>query len=91
VNTDVTKVRAKGGLHRAEGLAIESVSFMTGSIDRRFDIRRDGGGVPGLTADGKNPLHVTVAIDPLHRKQCVRRLGKATPGDAVQSVGMAGQ
>jgi len=90
VNTDVTKVHPKGGLHRAACLAIESVSSMTGSPDRRFDIRGDGGDVSCLTADGQNPLHIAVAKGPLHRKQGRRGCATSAAGDAVRSLDMAG-
>jgi hypothetical protein len=91
VNTDVTKVHAKGGLHRAACFAIETVSSLTRATDRRFDIRHDGEVASRLTADGENPLHITVAISPLYRKQGVRGHGTSAFRDAVQSLDLAGQ
>ena len=64
---------------------------MTRSSDRRFDVLRDGEVACRLPADGENPLHITVAMGPLYRKQGVRGHGTAAFSDAVQSLGLGGQ
>src|SRR5499427_10386631 len=69
----------------------ETVSSLTRATDRRFDIRHDGEVASRLTADGENPLHITVAISPLYRKQGVRGHGTSAFRDAVQSLDLAGQ